>query len=131
MYPSHYSTFLAAPIKRFSVTAFCPSHVRTRRDGSRIHAPPLDSSNNMAAVTAVSASRTRSARQANACQVQVTLITGIIYTAETQGGKVALYWAVEARFRPSGTLHAFLLFFSLFLFPSLTLLCFSVLKRTC
>lgn len=62
--------------------------------------PPLESLNNMAAVTAANAARTRSAHQANACQVQVTLITGIIYTAETQGGKVALHKAVEARFRP-------------------------------
>lgn len=61
---------------------------------------PPDLPNNMAAVTAANAARTCSAHQADACQVQVTLITGIIYTVETQGGKVALPRAVEARFRP-------------------------------
>lgn len=61
---------------------------------------PPDLPNNMAAVTAANAARTRSAHQANACQVQVTLITGIIYTAETRGGKVALHRAVEAHFHP-------------------------------
>lgn len=82
------------------------------------------SANNMAGVTAANVPRTRRAHQASACQVQVTLITGIIYTAETQGGKVALHRSVEARFHhPLVTRCAF------FFFPPLIALSFSVLKE--
>lgn len=93
---------------------FSPSHVMAH--GSS----PPDLPNNMAAVTAANAARTRSAHQANACQVQVTLITGIIYTAETRGGKVALHRAVEAQFHPLVPSMPF---------PPLIALSFSVLKR--
>lgn len=80
----------------------------------------------MAAVTAANVARTRSAHQANACQVQVTLITGIIYTAETQGGKVALHRAVEARLHPLVPCMP-----AVFFPPPFMALSFSVLKRTC